>query len=237
MPEEKPELRDKNEIVEFADQKETDFSSVLVWIAFVVALLFMGFIWFSNNSLKKEISDKQNQKSEADATLALPENLKVVSDVTGVKNVISVLSGVSTTEKSKKLVFDDLYKNFTKDVHISTISLSQDGTVGIDGTTASYRTAADFMMGLKSYSKVSGLELNTISLSTDPAVGPTEKVSFSVAFKLDMTKDPEVTASSTNTQSTSAPDSSVSSDSTSTTAPPVDSTIDSSQNLSPEVTP
>lgn len=218
MPEEKPGIHDNQsgkEIVEFADRKETDFSSLIVWLSFVVAVLFLGFIWFSNASLKTTISEKQSEKNSADATLALAENQKVINDVTGLKNVISILSQVSTQQESKKKVLDNLYLYFTKDVHISTIALTSDGTASLDGTTASYRTVADFMLALKSYDKVSNLQLKSVSMSTAEDAPPNEKVTFSVSFKLDTTKE-VTTASSTSSSATSSSAETEISDSTST---------------------
>lgn len=195
MPQE-PDLGKQNDIVEFADKKETDFSSFFVWFAFALAIGFVAFIYLSDYSLKNQIDKKQSEKDQAIATLNLPDNKKVVDDVNGLKEVISILTDSTQNQKSKKAVLDDLYKYITKDVHISTLSVANDGTVGLDGTTATYRTAADFMVGLKSYSKVSNFELKNISMSTDTEADQAQKVTFSVSFKLDMAKDQSVAATS-----------------------------------------
>ncbi|MFA7244444.1 MAG: PilN domain-containing protein [Patescibacteria group bacterium] len=255
MPEEKPGVHDNQsgkEIVEFADRKETDFSSLIVWLSFVVAVLFLGFIWFSDASLKTTISEKQSEKKSADATLALVENQKVINDVTGLKNVISILSQVSTQQESKKKVLDNLYLHFTKDVHISTIALTSDGTASLDGATASYRTVADFMLALKSYDKVSDLQLKSVSMSTAEDAPPNEKVTFSVSFKLDTTKEVTTessTSSSTTTSSNAETETSESTPASTSSSVTTDSSgTDSSstygygdsvntENITPEVAP
>lgn len=226
MPDESREPTEKTEIVEFPDKKEIDFSGVFVWVGFFIALLFTGFIWFSNNSLKKEIASKENEKSQAVAILNLAENQKVVSDVLGVKEVISILSDVSTNQSTKKQVLDGLYTYITKDVKVSTISMAADGTIGLDGATSSYRAVADLMLALKSYKKVSALELKNVSVSTDASTNPAERAIFSFTFKLDMTKEvikAETPSSALEgtTGATSAGDGT-----TDTTTPVTDSTSD-----------
>ena len=201
MPDETPGFNEKNDMMEFADKKETDFSSVFVWIGFVLALLFLGYIVFANMSLTKEITQKQNEKAEADATLNLPENLKVESDVLGVQNVISTLSSVTTGQDTKSESLEKLYGYITKDVKISALSLTADGTVGLDGSTATYRDVSDLMLSLKSYKKVSDLSLKSASLSNIVGVAANVRVAFSLSFKLNMTKD-AATASPTSTSTT-----------------------------------
>lgn len=175
--------------------------TVILWITFVLSLGVLVYLFIVGRSQANLVASRASDKTQLVSELSSPSYTDIETRANSFKQAFTALSSLSAARKPKSEVFPELYNNFTKDVKINNVALSSDGTLTVDGTTASYRSVADFMMGLKSYSKISDVKLGTTSLNTSEGVSAKEKVLFSVSAKLDLSR--EVVATDTTTGSDS----------------------------------
>jgi Tfp pilus assembly protein PilN len=176
-------------VVEFGDKKEFNLPLFLVWLGAIISIVFLGVFWFMNVSLKSQIEEKQSEKSELTVKLGSNEYKDVENKAESVRVAVETLDQISNNRIKTKDFLDELYKKVTNDVKISSISIGAEGTISLEGATGSYKQVADFMLGVKSYERLSNVELSSVSLSTDETAKNNEKVIFSVAGKVDLSKD------------------------------------------------
>ena len=172
---------------EFNQSKgESSVPAVLIWLSFVVILAATGFFWLSDYSNVKAINEKESEKNSIVSQLNSTSNKKTEEEAINFQNAFSQLSTLVAGQVSKADFLTELYTHITKDVKITSISLSAEGELGIDGATGSYRQVADLMLGLKGFSKLSDISLKNVALSTEEGIPLNEKVTFSISAKADL---------------------------------------------------
>ena len=192
--------------------------SVLVWMAFVIALALTGYFWLMDYSNVKSISEKENEKNQISAQLQSANNKEAEETAVGFSSAFTELSDLVSNSVPKATLLTELYATFTKDVKISTLALSTEGGLSLDGATGTYRQVADFMLGLKTNKKVSNIVLKSVSMSTEEGAAANQKIAFSISADVQMTKEAAKTEESaegatpsvgtTNSTSASTPTSS-----------------------------
>lgn len=163
-------------------------STTLLWITFAVVVLATVFLYLQSRATQNAVLDKEATKDEIVSQLSSPSYVAVEQKANGFKEAYNILAKISGTEMPKKELLNELYTYFTKDVFIRNLSLSADGSMVLDGETASYRAVADFMTALKSYKRISAVSLANVSLSSGEGVATNKSVSFSVSCKIDTAK-------------------------------------------------
>lgn len=182
---------------------ESALPSVLFWLSFAVTLLATGFFWLSDYSNVKAIYEKENEKNSIVSQLNSENNKKVEEVAINFQSAFSQLSALVASGISKADFLTELFTHTTKDVKITSISLSDEGELGIDGATASYRQVADLMLGLKGDSKLSDVSLKNVGVSTEEGVPANQKIVFSMTAKVNFGTGAE-TAGNMTGESTSA---------------------------------
>lgn len=177
--------------------------SVLVWMAFVIALALTGYFWLMDYSNVKNITEKENEKNQITAQLSSAANKDAEDQAQGFSTAFSELSNLIANSVPKSTILTELYANITKDVKISTIALSSEGGLSLNGATGSYRQAADFMLGLKSDKRVSNLVLKSVALDTGDGVAANQKVKFSISADIQMAKEAAATTGAADGSSAS----------------------------------
>jgi len=180
--------------------------TIILWITFVLSLAALIYLFIAGRSMANLVLSRTSDKDQLVSELSSPSYTDIETRANSFKQAFTALSSLSATRKPKSEVLPDLYKNFTKDVKIKNVAISADGTLTVDGTTASYRSVADFMMGLKSYSKISDVKLGATSLNTAEGVSAKEKVLFSVSAKLDLSKEVVMTDTTSVSEDGSTPE-------------------------------
>lgn len=188
-------LSQESTMIEFEGKGKSSLSPVLVAISLLVAVAFLVFILLSNRTIKSEIAVASAEKEGVDSELALPANANVISESKSFEEAVNYLTELNATRVPKSDILTELYTYITKDVRISNLSLSEDGTLGLDGFTSSYRSAADLLTALKSYKRISNVRILNVSLSEIENAPEKERFTFSISATLDLTKiEPEIVA-------------------------------------------
>lgn len=198
---------------EFNQSKgESSIPSILIWLSFIVILAVTGFFWLSDYSNVKAVNEKESEKNSIVSQLNSASNKKTEAEAINFQNAFTQLSTLVAGQVSKAVFLTELYTHITRDVKISSISLSEEGELGIDGATGSYRQTADLILGLKGYAKLSDISLKSVSISTEEGVPLNEKVAFSISAKVDF-------GTGANTESSAALDSTSGQNTSSESAP------------------
>ena len=176
--------------------------SVLIWLSFIITLVVTGFFWLSDYSNVKAVNEKESEKNSIVSQLNSESNKRVEEEALNFQSAFTQLSTLVTNQVSKASFLTELYTHITRDVKISSISLSAEGDLGIDGATGSYRQVADLMLGLKGYSKLSDISLKSVAVSNEEGVPLDQKITFSISAKADL-KTGATTGSSATSDTTS----------------------------------
>lgn len=168
--------------------------SVLVWLTFVMVVALTAYFWLMDYSNSKSIEEKNNEKNQITAQLESASNKEAEEKAAGFSSAFTELSDLVNNSVSKATLLTELYATFTNDVKISTIALSSEGGLSLDGATGTYRQVADFMLGLKTNKKVSNISLKNVALNEDEGVVANQKISFSISADIQMTKEQEAVA-------------------------------------------
>lgn len=197
--------------------------SVLIWLSLIITLVATGFFWLSDYSNVKAISEKENEKNSIVSQLNSESNKKIEQEALSFQNAFSELSSLVANQVSKASFLTELYTHITKDVKITSIALSAEGELGIDGATGSYRQVADLMLGLKGYSKLSDISLKSVSVSIEEEVPTNEKITFSIDSMADLGNgakaESSATGDTTSSESTTSGSASTSTSTGSNTTP------------------
>jgi len=178
---------ENNTVVEFEDNKKFNTPVFLVWIAFAISLAFAGFLWISKAGLNSVIAEKTEEKESLTNQVGSEQYADIEDEAKAVKDAIDTLTLISQEKVKTTETLKEIYDNLTTDVKITSFSMGADNSIVLDGATASYRQAADFMVALKSSERLSEVSLSTISLSPDSEATANQKVIFSVSGKIDRT--------------------------------------------------
>lgn len=182
------DVHENEPVVEFGDNKSFNLPLFLVWFSFIVSIVFLGSLWFLKMGFDSQIKTKQNERSELKARLNTQEYVDIEKKAEAVQVAVNTLSAISGTRIKTKDFLDELYKKVTNDVKLTSISLGADGSINFEGATSSYKNVADFMLGIKSYDRISKLQLMSVSASSDTSVKSNEKIIFTVSGMADLSK-------------------------------------------------
>ncbi len=187
---EKP-ISTKTNDFEKLSSKSSNMPMVVYWLAFVLGLIFVVFFWFLGFNTSNAIEDKQQEKDQISALLSSPDIVKVELEATNFKSAVSNLNVASASRIRKTKLMEDIFKNFTKDVRISSLSLSATGEMSIDGVAPSYKSVGELMLALGENKRVNSVALGSVAFSSSGNPKSGEKISFSITSTLDMAKELE----------------------------------------------
>lgn len=188
---------------EFSQNQSSPVPNILVWLAFALVLIATGFFWLSDYSNVKAISEKESEKNAVLGQLNSADNKKIETEATNFKNSFQQLSTLVTKKVSKADFLNQLYTHLTRDVKITSISVSSENELGLDGATGSYRQVADLMLGMKGFDKLSEVSLKNVAVSTEDGVPSNQKIVFSITAKVNFDTGAIDTSSSNATTGTS----------------------------------
>ena len=189
-------------MVEFSDKKKSNPVQILAWIACVISIIFTVAFYVLYISINRKVTERQSERDEIVGQLNSQTYVDVETEATNFKDAFSTLSTLSTAQVTKSEVISQLYASYTKDVKIVASTLDSSGQMTINGKTATYRTAADFITALKSNKKIKKVNLSSVSLDIEGKASDNEKVSFVITASVDMAKAaPAVAPTTTDTTS------------------------------------
>lgn len=199
-------LSQESTMIEFEGKAKSPLNAIMVYASLVLVIGFAVYIFLMDRSLKNQISGVKTEQEIVSADLAKPEYADVIGESKAFELAVNNLSELSARRISKAEILAELYKYITKDVRIASISLSSSGDLGISGYTGSYRSTADFVVGLRSFPRASLVKLVSVSLDSAEGAAAKEKFIFNVTAKLNMDKieEPVITTTDTSAASGSA---------------------------------
>jgi Tfp pilus assembly protein PilN len=198
-------LKFDDKSLKFSDHPTFNFALAICWIAAVFAVLGTLFLWWTNNDTKAALKDKEAEKSSVVAEITSPTYADVEKRATGFKSAVSALTAAAKERYSMDVFLKTLYTKITNDSTITSISITQDGTINITGQTKSYRSVAELMVALDSWNALNKVDLTSVSMGTgdQSSSGATFSISAEINKKVDLTGTSATTSSTESATSSS----------------------------------
>lgn len=223
------------EIIQFSNSSSFNLGYVFFSLAAVISIGATFFFWSANNNVSTALAEKKNEKDSIIADITSPTYKDVEKNAADFKAAVIELKQVSAEKYSISEFLPELYKHITKDVQVKNISVKNKTEVAFDGTTSSYRSVADLVVALRTWSVISDVTLNSASLNVGKD-GKSEAV-FSITAKIDPTKKlKEEPATTSSDAATASGDTTTSSDTSSDSVDSTQSTTNTSSSASTDVT-
>ena len=169
--------------------KDSNLPLIVYWLTFVLSLIFIGVFWFLSFNLSNALEEKRQEKNQVLALLSSPDIVEVEEEAQKFYSVVNRLSEVSGLRVKKTKLLEDLFKNFTKDIRINTISISSSGGLSMGGVAPSYKSVGELILALKENERISNVRLGGVSMQASESIESNENVVFSVSSSIDMTKE------------------------------------------------
>jgi hypothetical protein len=184
----KDSLHNKDNLISYKDRPSFNFAIALAWLVALLSILATLYFWWLNKNVADSIADKQSIKDGVEQQLLSPAMVKAEKDALDFKTSVGILSKANKDRYSYSTFLPEFYTKITNDTKISALSVTSSGEVSISGTTKSYRAIADLAMALKSWDKLSGVEILSASMgSSDSGTGGrggTDGAVFSISAKI-----------------------------------------------------
>jgi len=183
-PVHKPEEIDDG-MIGMVDHRGFNFALALAWLVAVAALLGAGYFWWLNSNLTGELKDKKAKKTAIQSQLELPANKAIEEEALNFKASVQVLADAKAKRYNYYNFLQNLYTKINKDVALTSISISAEGDVALAGETDTYRSIADQMLSLISWTELTSVELGSSSLKIEDgkATGAIFSISAKIAAK------------------------------------------------------
>lgn len=208
-------LSQESTMIEFEGKAKSPLNAILIYLGLFLAVAFTVFILMSERSVQAQLETAKDEQIGVREELNKPAYADVIGESKAFETAVNSLSVLSAKKMSKAEILTEFYKYITKDVRINGFSISDEGVLAIDGVTGSYRSVADFVVGLQSFERASDVTLISVSMNSGEDVSEKERFSFNVAAKLNMEKIEKVepvieedTGETTTDETTVVPDNS-----------------------------
>lgn len=193
-----------NEIEGISEHGGLNLSGLLIWVCAVLAITATVYFWFLNNSTTQRLADQKSEKDAAIAEIASPTYAAVEAKAIAFQSAVNQLK---TAEKNQYKMSDFLplfYTQINKNVVVANLAVSSDGKLSFNGTTDSYKSAAEQLVTLQNW-KINGVNIissaKLLSVSEDVSKGVV--VTFAMSGSINKTASLVVaTAATTSTNTT-----------------------------------
>jgi hypothetical protein len=192
---------DESNLIHFEDHKSFNFGLALAWIIALLSITATLYFWWLNRNLTDALEDKKEKRTAVVSQLESPGNKEVETEANNFKASVAALTAAKTARSPVGTFLPDFYTKIDNDVKITSMSMSAGGALSIAGTTANYRTIADQVMALKSWSQLSDVDLTSSSYSVD-AENIKSAASFSITAKVKSSSTTTTGASATSVSGT-----------------------------------
>lgn len=188
----------------FDDRPGFNFSLLILSLTTLFAVLATLLLWWTNQDNKAQAEEQTKEKQAIISQITSANYTSVEKKAQDFAASVSALSAAAKERYSMTEFLSNISGKLTKDVTINNLSVSSEGTVSITGTTKSYRSIADFAVALKSWDKLTEVDLKSFSLQI-PEDGSRVVANFSATAKI--VKTPKANTNqnlNTNSSSTSS---------------------------------
>lgn len=184
----------RDNLIQLGSHSSFNFALAVAWLVALLAVLATLYFWWLGKNTMDVVLEKQTKLESIEQQIKTPAMAKAEKEANDFKASVGILSKAKKDRFSITEFLPSFYTKITNDVKISSLSLSADGALSISGTTQNYRTTADLVMALRSWSSLSDVELSSVSMSAGTNKDSKLQASFSISAKV--IKAPTVSASS-----------------------------------------
>lgn len=187
----------QDNLIPMGNHSSFNFALLIAFIVALLAVLATGYFWWMGRNTADVVAEKELKLQSIEQQLKAPAMAKTEKEANDFKSSVSILSKAKKDRYSISAFLPNFYTKITNDVKISSLALSADGSLAIAGTTKNYRTTADLVLALKSWSTLSDVELESVSMSTGTDAGVKPTAAFSISAKVVKTTAKAAAAAST----------------------------------------
>ena len=192
-------LKFNDDAIKFSDHPSFNFALAILWVAAIFSVLGTLFLWWTNNDTKTSLKEKESQKNSIVSEMVSPTYTDVEKKASSFKSAVSALSAAAEERYSMDQFLKTFYTKITNDATVTSISVTQDGSLNITGQTKSYRSVAELLVALSSWKVLKEIDLTSVSMATGDQAA--NGASFSISAKVDKTAGSTVESTSDNLSS------------------------------------
>lgn len=171
-------------LIPMGEHSSFNFALAIAWVVALLAVLATLYFWWMSKNTIDIVAEKQTKLESIQEQIKAPAMVKAEKDSNDFKTSVGILSKAKKDRFSITEFLPNFYSKITNDVRITSFALSTEGALAIAGTTQSYRTTADLVLALKSWSTLSNVDLVSVSMSTGDEAAGKPVAAFSITAKL-----------------------------------------------------
>ncbi|MDD4877133.1 MAG: PilN domain-containing protein [Dehalococcoidales bacterium] len=171
-------------LVQMGERSSFNFALAIAWVVALLSILATLYFWWLSVNTVDVVAEKQSKLESIEQQLKAPAMVRVEKDSNDFKSSVSILSKAKKDRFSITEFLPVFYSKVTNDVKITSFSLSSDGNLSVSGTTKNYRTTADLVLALRSWSVLSDVDLTSTSMSLGTEEGSKPEALFSISAKV-----------------------------------------------------
>lgn len=192
-----------DDVFEIDKASSFNLSIFILWVCAVISMSAATFLWLMDHSAKQDLADKKTALSQVVGTISSSGYIGVEEKASAFKSAVTELSSAKQSSFSMEDFIPKVYSHINKDVVVSNIALTSDGSINIVGQTGDYRSAAEQVLTLESWkiddeNVFSDVKLGSVSLNFDEngaatvPISITAKFDKSLNFKSEVVTDQEI---------------------------------------------
>lgn len=159
-------IRDSSKgFLEVEDHSSFNFPVAISCLVALMAMLVTGLFWWINKDSQTLLKEKQSEQESIVQQITTSTYKDVEKKASDFKSSVNALSAAKKERYSMEKFLQNFYSKVTKDVQISSLSVSSEGSLSISGTTATYRSVADLLMALGDWETLGEVELGSVALA------------------------------------------------------------------------
>lgn len=189
-------------LVQMGEHSSFNFALAIAWVVALLSVLATLYFWWLSTNTIDVVAEKQSKLESIEQQIQAPAMVRTEKESNDFKSSVGILSKAKKDRFSITEFLPVFYSKITNDVKITSFSLSSDGSLAIAGTTKNYRTTADLVLALKSWSVLSDVDLSSTSMSLGEGEGSKIEALFSISAKVTTVSAAAVGSSASSTTGT-----------------------------------
>jgi len=156
-------------------------SSIIFILIIILVFLITGFLVFYSYQTASQAEDKLAAFENLQSEISSKKNSQIESKATQLNSAAKIITSASKSKYLFKIFMDELSKKITTDTDLENLNIDASGNVTFDGKSSSYRSVADLGVALKSWDKLSDIQISGLSMASEDGKN---SVTFSITAKI-----------------------------------------------------
>ena len=166
--------------IKMSEHADFNFSLLVLWMVACFSVVITLFFWWVQRDEEAALQEKLSAQNTVTQQVNLPSNLEVEKKAIAFKNSVSQLSAAYKSRFGMTAFLPEINKKINKNVQLSSLNVSSDGTVAINGTTNSYKSVAEQVMSLQASDKLTDVQLVSAAIVDKDG---SQELNFSISAK------------------------------------------------------